>query len=166
MICEQDGAQGLITVNYAYARYGTSAHPVHKLPISRQLGFVTMPAALNSGRSHEVSGTVGSGLADRYGAEQRWTAGNNIGKSLRPALQSLQGFHESCRGGNGRHGLRLALSSISTMMIIPATSETEGWNKQLFNTVGDSVDFYVWHDLLRGRLYIGRRPGVQRADPG
>jgi hypothetical protein len=151
----QLGTQGLITINYAYARYGLSDDPVNQA-------------------AHEAANWV------RYDAGQTefWEIGNeNAGpweagwlidttqnKDHQPALITgdLYGKHfkifadsmKAAAAENGNHiyiGGQILHFDASNDSDIPNRT----WNQEFFNQVGDSADFYVMHNYYGGTYVTG-----------
>jgi len=144
----QLGIQGLITVNYAYARYGRSAHPVEQA-------------------AHYAADWV------RYdnGRTEFWEIGNeNAGPWefgwLIDTAKNLDGQPQIISGDlYGQHfkifadSMRAAAASIGATIYIggqiihfDATNDWDvpnrTWNAQFFNQVGDAADFYVMHNYF------------------
>jgi Secretion system C-terminal sorting domain len=157
------GAQGLITVNYAYARYGTSLHPVQQAA-----HLAANWVRYDAGRTkfwevgNEVSGPWEAG----------WLIDTALNKDGQPAIisgtlygQHFKVFRDSMRAAAAEKGDTVYVGAIIDQYNDDNSSNigNKGWNKQLFNTVGDSVDFYVWHDYyaggntsVGGQVYNGR----------
>jgi hypothetical protein len=147
---QQIGAQGLITVNYAYARYGTSAHPANQA-------------------AHYAADWV------RYdnGRTKFWEIGNEdggpweAGWRIDPATNK-DGQPDTISGAlYGKHfkifvdSMKSAAAEVGATIYIGAQINnfdgTNGWNivdrtwnAGVFSEVGDSADFYVEHNYFGG----------------
>jgi hypothetical protein len=143
----QTGVQGLITINYGYARYGTSAHPVEQAA-----HLAADWVRYDAGRTEfwEI------GNEDSAPWEAGWLIDTTRNKDGQPALMTgdLYGKHfkifaDSMRAaaaeiGNPIYIGGIVIQSSSTYWIQP----DQTWNKEFFSEVGDSADFYVIHDYF------------------
>lgn len=156
------GAQGLITINYAYARYGQSEHPV------QQAAHLAADwVRYDNGRTKfwEI------GNEDSAPWEAGWLIDISQNKDNQPPLISgdLYGkqfkvFADSMRTAAAELGDTIYIGGIviensSTYWIFAAKT----WNQEFFSQVGDSADFYVIHDYfgsgsktLKGQVDNGR----------
>lgn len=156
------GAQGLITVNYAYARYGTSAHP------AQQAAHLAADwVRYDAGRTkfweigNEVSGPW------EYG----WLIDTTLNKDGQPAIisgtlygQHFKVFRDSMRAAAAEMGSTIYVGAIIDQYNDENSSNigNKGWNRQLFSTIGDTVDFYAWHDYygysssIIGQVLLGQ----------
>ncbi len=163
---KKTGAQGLITINYAYARYGTSAHPV------KQAAHLAAEwVRYDAGRTKfwEI------GNEDSGPWEAGWlidTAGNKDGQP--PIIsgtlygEQFKVFRDSMKAAAEETGDTIYVGAIIDQFNDDQPGGNinlgnKGWNRQLFKAVGDSVDFYVWHDYyaggnttVRGQVTVGR----------
>jgi alpha-L-arabinofuranosidase len=140
---QQIGATGMVTVNYGYARYGTSAHPV-----AEAAHLAADWVRNDNGKSkfweigNEVSGS--------------WEAGYEIDLSL-----NKDGQPKRITGDlYGRHALvfidsmRQAARQIGKEIYIGVVSDGEintampNWNKDLIAQVGGKADFYIVHSYF------------------
>jgi len=143
------GAQGLITINYAYARYGTSDQPVQQ---AAHLAADWVRYDAGRTKFWEI------GNEDSGAWEYGWLIDTTLNKDGQPAIinGTLYGQHfkilrDSMRAAAAEMGDTIFVGAIIDQFNDEGTSSNvnlgnKGWNRQLFGTVGDSVDFYVWHD--------------------
>ena len=134
---------GMVTVNYGYARYGTSANPV-----AQAAHLAANWVRTDNGRSkfweigNEVSGS--------------WEAGYQIDQSL-----NKDGQPKIITGDlYGKHALvfidsmKFAASQIGKEIFIGVVSDGEvntampTWNKDLIARVGGKADFYIVHSYF------------------
>ena len=127
------------TVNYGYARYGTSANPV-----AQAAHMAADWVRYDNGRSKfwEIGNEV-------YGS---WEAGYQIDQSLnkdgqrQTIIGDLYGQHclvfmDSMRNAAQQIGKSIKIGVVA----VEASSTSSDWNYQLINRVGDKADFYVIH---------------------
>ena len=144
----QTNSTGIITVNYGYARYGTSANPV---------GAAAHLAAdwvrYDNGRTKYWE--IGN---ETYGS---WEAGYQIdvsqNKDGQPALVS--GFMYGKHVKTFIDSMQAAAKETGTTIYIGATlydkapaswdnTSVQDWNKGVFQQAGSSPDFYIVHDYF------------------
>jgi hypothetical protein len=150
----QIGVQGLITINYAYARYGTSAHPANQA-------------------AHYAADWV------RYdhGRTKFWEIGNENGGPWEAGWRinsatSKDGQPDTISGAlYGRHfkifadSMKAAAAEVGATIYIGAQINNEDktgnwnipdrtWNAGVFSEVGDAADFYVEHNYLGGGINL------------
>ena len=144
------GAQGLITINYAYARYGTSAHPVQQ---AAHLAAEWVRYDAGRTKFWEIGNENGGPW------ENGWLIDTTKNKDGQPAIisgtlygQQFKVFRDSMLIAAAESGSKIFVGAIIDQFNDDDASNgnvnvgNKGWNRQLFSTVGDSVDFYVWHD--------------------
>jgi hypothetical protein len=142
----QLGCQGLITINYAYARYGLSPDPVAQA-------------------AHYAADWV------RYdnGRTEFWEIGNENAGSweygyMIDTNQNMDGQPQIITGDlYGKHfkvfvdSMKAAAKEIGAVIYIggqviqnssAATGVAATWNEGFFSQVGDSADFYIIHDYF------------------
>ena len=141
------GAQGLITVNYGYARYGTSVHP------AEQAAHLAADWVRDDNGQTEFW-EIGNEVSGPW--EAGWLIDTTRNKDGQPAVisgklygQHFKIFADSMRAAAAEIGNRIYIGGIviqnsSTYWIQPA----QNWNQEFFSEVGDSVDFYVIHDYF------------------
>ena len=159
---KKTGSKGLITINYAYARYGQSEHPV------QQAAHLAADwVRYDNGRTKFWE--IGNENSAPW--EVGWLIDTSQNKDNQPPLVSgdLYGKHfkvfaDSMRAAAAELGDTIYIGGIviesSSTYWIPAAKT---WNKEFFSQVGDSVDFYVIHDYfgsgaktLKGQIDNGR----------
>jgi hypothetical protein len=140
------GAEGLITINYAYARYGTSVHP------DQQAAHLAADwVRYDAGRTRfwEI------GNEDAGPWEAGWLIDTTQNKDGQPAVitgalyaQHFKVFADSMRAAAAAMGDTIYIGAI--IIQFDGTNNSDiadrNWNQELFGTLGDAVDFYVWHD--------------------
>ena len=130
---------GMLTVNYGYARYGTSADPV-----AQAAHMVADWVRYDRGRTKfwEIGNEV-------YG---NWEAGYRIDRSLNkdgqpeyitPQLygQHCRVFIDSMRAAAAETGFDIKIG----VVMVEAASTHSSWNTGVASRVGDLADFYIVH---------------------
>jgi hypothetical protein len=142
-ILSQTGATGMITVNYGYARYGTSTNPV-----AQAAHMAADWVRYDNGRSkfweigNEVSGS--------------WEAGYRIDRTqnhdgqpeyINPTLygQHCLVFIDSMKAAAQEVGADI---KIGLVMHEGYSSSYPTWNKDVAAVAGDKADFYVVHSYF------------------
>ena len=138
-ILGQAGATGMLTVNYGYARYGTSTNPV-----AQAAHMAADWVRYDNGRTKfwEIGNEV-------FGS---WEAGYRIDRSLNKDGQpeyitpSLYGQHcrvfiDSMKAAAAETG---AVVKIGVVMV-ESSQTNSAWNYAVAAEVGDMADFYVVH---------------------
>ena len=138
-ILSQTGATGMITVNYGYARYGTSVNPV-----AQAAHMAADWVRYDNGRSKfwEIGNEV-------FGS---WEAGYRIDRSLNkdgqpeyitPALygRHCRVFIDSMRVAAAETGADIRIG----VVMVEASSTSVSWNSAVATEVGDLADFYSVH---------------------
>jgi len=137
------GTTGIVTVNYGYARYGTSSNPV-----AQAAHLAADWVRTDNGRSkfweigNEVSGS--------------WEAGYEIDQSLNKDGQpkritgDLYGKHclvfiDSMRQAASEIGKEIYIGVVSDQAV---NTEMPNWNKELIANVGGKADFYIVHSYF------------------
>ena len=140
---QQIGTTGMVTVNYGYARYGTS-----KNPVAEAAHLAANWVRNDNGRSkfweigNEVSGS--------------WEAGYEIDLALNKDGQpkritgDLYGRHvlvfiDSMRQAARQIGKEIYIGVVSDGELNPAMPY---WNKDLISHVGGKADFYIVHSYF------------------
>ncbi|NJK98607.1 MAG: hypothetical protein HC905_30105 [Bacteroidales bacterium] len=139
-ILKQVNATGMITVNYGYARYGTSADPV-----AQAAHLAADWVRYDKGRSKfwEIGNEV-------FG---NWEAGYRIDKTLNKDNQpeyingSLYGKHclvfiDSMKKAAAEVGTDI---KIGLVLVEASSTNNTTWNDEVFTQAGDKADFYVVH---------------------
>jgi hypothetical protein len=139
-VLKQSGANGLLTVNYGYARYGTSANPV-----AQAAHMAADWVRYDKGRTKfwEIGNEV-------FGS---WEAGYQINQSLNQDGQpayitgALYGKHckvfiDSMKAAAAQIGVEIYVGAVA---VEASTTGPTNWNIDLMKQVGDSIDFYIIH---------------------
>ncbi len=143
---DQLGIQGLITINYAYARYGLSNDPV-----VQAAHYAADWVRYDNGRTEfwEI------GNEDSSPWEFGWLIDTTKNKDGQPAIitgdlygKDFKIFADSMRAAAKQVGATIYIGG--QVVQYDATNDwiipNRTWNKQFFSEVGDSADFYVIHD--------------------
>ncbi|NLE34839.1 MAG: T9SS type A sorting domain-containing protein [Bacteroidales bacterium] len=138
-ILSKAGVTGMLTVNYGYARYGTSDDPV-----AQAAHMAAEWVRYDNGRSKfwEIGNEV-------FGS---WEAGYRIDRSLNkddqpeyitPALygQHCRVFIDSMRAAAAETGKEIKIG----VVMVEAASTHSSWNTGVAAQVGDMADFYIVH---------------------
>jgi len=140
---QQTGTTGMVTVNYGYARYGTSANPV-----AQAAHLAADWVRYDNGRSKfwEIGNEV-------FGS---WEAGYEIDQALNKDGQPKRITGELY----GKHALvfidsmKQAARQIGKEIFIGAVCLEENnsgmpnWNKEVIGQVGAKIDFYIVHSYF------------------
>jgi hypothetical protein len=138
-IIKQADVTGLLTVNYGYARYGTSADPV-----AQAAHMAADWVRYDHGRTKfwEIGNEV-------FGS---WEAGYRIDTSLNKDGQpeyingTLYGQHclvfiDSMKAAATETGAEIFIGAV----IVESNSTSNNWNEKVMAEVGDKIDFYIIH---------------------
>jgi hypothetical protein len=138
-ILGQVGATGMITVNYGYARYGTSTNPV-----SNAAHMAADWVRYDNGRSkfweigNEVSGSWEAGyridLSQNKDGQPEYITPTLYGQHALVFIDSMKAAAQKI-GADIKIGLVMAESS----------SAGSGWNQGVAAVAGNKADFYVVH---------------------
>lgn len=138
-ILSKAGVTGMITVNYGYARYGTSVNPV-----AQAAHMAADWVRYDNGRTKfwEIGNEV-------FGS---WEAGYRIDRSLnkdgQPEYITPQLYGQHCRvfidsmkaaAAETGHDIKIGV------VMVEAASTHSSWNTGVASQVGDIADFYVVH---------------------
>lgn len=143
LMMQTTGTTGIVTVNYGYARYGTSSNPV-----AQAAHLAADWVRTDNGQSkfweigNEVSGS--------------WEAGYEIDQSLnkdgqpRRITGDLYGKHclvfiDSMRQAAREIGKEIYIGVVSDLAV---NTEMPDWNKELIANVGGKADFYIVHSYF------------------
>ncbi|MEP6747334.1 MAG: alpha-L-arabinofuranosidase [Bacteroidota bacterium] len=144
----QTNSTGIITINYGYARYGTSANPV-----AAAAHLAADWVRYDKGRTKFWE--IGN---ETYGS---WEAGYNIdvtkNKDGQPALvtgalygQHFKVFADSMRAAAAQTGATIYIGA--TLYDKPAASfdyaSIQTWNQGVLSKSGTSPDYYIVHDYF------------------
>jgi hypothetical protein len=145
-----NNTQGLITINYAYARYGTS-----KNPVAQAAHEAAEWVRYDAGRTKFWEIGNENGGPWEYG----WMIDTKLNQDDQPQFVSgeLYGKHfmvfaDSMRAAAKNMGTTIYIGG----QVIAATPGSggqwgigeRGWNKGFFKEIGDSADFYVVHNYF------------------
>jgi hypothetical protein len=140
-------AEGLITINYAYARYGTSTNPV-----AQAAHLAADWVRYDAGRTRFWEIGNENGGPWEYG----WMIDTTLNKDGQPQIitGALYGRHFKIFVDS----MKSAAAEIGTAIYIGGQVVIDGptswnfvdrnWNEQFFSEVGDSADFYVIHNYF------------------
>lgn len=142
-ILSQVKATGMITVNYGYARYGTSDNPVAK---AAHLAADWVRYDKGRSRFWEIGNEV-------FGS---WEAGYRIDKTLNKDNQpeyingTIYGKHclvfiDSMKKAAAEIGVDI---KIGVVLVEENNTSMPTWNDDVFNQVADKTDFYVIHSYF------------------
>jgi hypothetical protein len=145
----QIGAQGLITINYGYARYGTSAQPA-----KQAAHYAADWVRYDNGRTKFWE--IGNENAGSW--EAGWKIDTSKNKDGQPYLitGALYGKHfkifvDSMKAAAAERGATIYIGGIIYQYDGSGGNIVDQhWNEGFFNAVGDSADFYVIHNYFSG----------------
>ncbi|HEX2848781.1 MAG TPA: alpha-L-arabinofuranosidase [Chitinophagaceae bacterium] len=142
---QQTGNQGIITVNYGYARYGTSANPV-----AAAAHLAADWVRYDNGRTkywevgNENFGDWEAGyrinLADNHDGQPEYVSGQLYGQHFRV-------FADSMRKAAAETGKTIHIGAVTVEAESPtwATATHRNWNTGMLGAAGNSADFFVIH---------------------
>ena len=148
--------QGLITINYAYARYGTSNNPV-----AQAAHLAADWVRYDAGRTKFWEIGNENGGPWEYG----WMIDTTINKDGQPQFISgaLYGKHFKVFVDSMKYAARQIGDTIyigGQVIAAPPNSGGEwrtiedNWNAGFFKEIGDSADFYVVHNYFSGSTNV------------
>ncbi|WP_423126944.1 T9SS type A sorting domain-containing protein [Gaoshiqia sp. Z1-71] len=145
---EQTGSQGLITVNYGYARYGLSDDPV-----AQAARLAADWVRHDNGRTKFWE--IGNENAGPW--EKGWKIDTSTNKDGQPEIITgqLYGQHFNVFADS----MRAAAAEVGATIYIGAqvlhydgttswNSVDRTWNEGVFSEIGDAADFYVMHNYF------------------
>tara|TARA_R110002050_G_scaffold192150_3_gene327126 strand:+ start:9694 stop:11610 length:1917 start_codon:yes stop_codon:yes gene_type:complete len=145
---DQTGSQGLITVNYSYARYGLSDKPVEQAA-----HLAAQWVRYDNGRTKFWE--IGNENAGPW--EAGWMIDTNTNKDGQPEIvtgqlygQHFKVFADSMRAAADEVGAKIYIGA-QVLHFDGATSWNsvdKTWNEGVFSEVGDAADFYVMHNYF------------------
>ncbi len=145
---QQSGSQGLITVNYGYARYGLSTNPV-----AQAAHLAAQWVRYDNGRTRfwEIGNENGGPW------EAGWKIDTKTNKDGQPEIitgqlygQHFKVFADSMRAAAAQVKAKIFIGA-QVLHFDAATSWNsvdKTWNAGVFNEVGDAADFYVMHNYF------------------
>jgi len=145
---QQTGSQGLITVNYGYARYGLSDDPV-----AQAAHLAAQWVRYDNGRTKFWE--IGNENAGPW--EVGWKINTKTNKDGQPEIitgqlygQHFRVFADSMRAAAAEVGAKIYIGA-QVLHYDGATSWNsvdKTWNAGVFSEVGDAADFYVMHNYF------------------
>jgi hypothetical protein len=163
---EQVGTQGLITINYGYARYGLSEKPV-EMAAHLAADWVRY----DKGRTKFWE--IGNENAGPW--EAGWMIDESTNKDAQPKIITgqLYGQHFKIFADSMRHAAAEKGSEIyigGQVLHFDGTnswnSVDKTWNAGFFKEVGDSADFYVMHNYFGSAATVDNLLSVATTEPG
>jgi hypothetical protein len=91
---QQTNNQGMITINYGYARYGTGPNPASTAAHLAADWVNVIMAELNIGRSAMKISVIGKRLSNQPGYKSGWSTTICQRARIRSAFQDLRRFNE------------------------------------------------------------------------
>lgn len=145
---QQTGSQGLITINYAYARYGLSAKPAEQ---AAHLAAEWVRYDKGRTKFWEIGNENGGPW------EAGWMIDTNTNKDGQPKIITGQLYGQHCK--MIADSMRNAATKIGAKIYIGGqvlhfdgttswNSVDRTWNSGFFREIGDAVDFYVMHNYF------------------
>ncbi|MGA3286953.1 MAG: T9SS type A sorting domain-containing protein [Bacteroidota bacterium] len=158
---DQIGAQGLITVNYGYARYGLGANPV-----AQAAHLAADWVRYDAGRTEFWE--IGNENPGQW--EAGWMIDTATNKDGQPQIingstygKHFKVFVDSMKAAAAEIGTTIYIGGIIDHFDASTRSEPDkSWNQQFFSEVGDSADFYVMHNYF-GNSSIDTRNQINGA---
>jgi len=132
-------ATGMITVNYGYARYGTSRYPVRKAA-----HLAAEWVRYDKGRSRFWE--IGNEVFGSWEAGYKINTATNLDGQPQYVTGSLYGQHaavfiDSMKAAAAKIGVDIKIG----VVMAEASSTSSSWNRQVAAAVGDKADFYSVH---------------------
>lgn len=145
---QQTGSQGLITVNYGYARYGLSENPV-----AQAAHHAAEWVRYDNGRTKFWE--IGNENAGPW--EVGWKINTKTNKDGQPEIitgqlygQHFRVFADSMRAAAAQVGAKIYIGA--QVLHYDGTTSWNSvdrtWNAGVFSEVGDAADFYVMHNYF------------------
>ena len=162
---EQVGAQGLITINYSYARYGLSDNPV-----AQAAHLAADWVRYDNGRTKfwEIGNENGGPWEDG------WMIDTTTNKDGQPQIisgqlygQHFNVFADSMRAAAAEVGAKISIGA--QILHFDGTTSwnfvDKTWNKGVFGAVGDNADFYVIHNYFGTDATVDGLLSIAATDP-
>jgi hypothetical protein len=162
---QQTGSQGLITVNYGYARYGLSENPV-----AQAAHLAAQWVRYDKGRTKfwEIGNENGGPW------EVGWKINTKTNKDGQPEIitgklygQHFKVFADSMRAAAAEVGAQIYIGA--QILHYDGTtswnSVDKTWNAGVFSEVGDGADFYVVHNYFGTDANAANLLTVAAAEP-
>ncbi|MGE0019902.1 MAG: T9SS type A sorting domain-containing protein [Draconibacterium sp.] len=162
---QQTGSQGLITVNYGYARYGLSDDPVAKAA-----HHAAEWVRYDNGRTKFWE--IGNENAGPW--EVGWKINTKTNKDGQPEIitgqlygQHFRVFADSMRAAAAEVGAEIYIGA--QVLHFDGTSSWNSvdktWNAGVFQEVGDAADFYVMHNYFGTAATVDNLLSVAATEP-
>ena len=162
---QQTGSQGLITVNYGYARYGLSSNPV-----AQAAHLAAQWVRYDNGRTKFWE--IGNENAGPW--EAGWMIDTNINKDGQPKIitgqlygQHFKVFADSMRAAAAEVNAKIFIGA-QVLHYDGTTSWNlvdKTWNVGVFDEVGDAADFYVMHNYYGSAANVDNVLSAARTEP-
>ena len=162
---QQTGSQGLITINYGYARYGLS-----KKPAEQAAHLAAQWVRYDKGRTKfwEIGNENGGPW------EAGWMIDTNTNKDGQPKVitgqlygQHFKVFADSMRAAAAEVGAKIYIGA--QVLHFDGTtswnSVDKTWNAGVFKEVGDAADFYVMHNYFGTAATVDNLLSVAATEP-
>ena len=162
---QQTGSQGLITINYGYARYGLSAKPAEQAA-----HLAAQWVRYDKGRTKfwEIGNENGGPW------EAGWMIDTNTNKDGQPKVitgqlygQHFKVFADSMRAAAAEVGAEIYIGA-QVLHFDGTTSwnaPDKTWNAGVFQEVGDAADFYVMHNYFGTAATVDNLLSVAATEP-
>ena len=162
---QQTGSQGLITINYGYARYGLSEKPAEQAA-----HLAAQWVRYDKGRTKfwEIGNENGGPW------EAGWMIDTNTNKDGQPKVitgqlygQHFKVFADSMRAAAAEVGAKIYIGA--QVLHFDGTtswnSVDKTWNAGVFKEVGDAADFYVMHNYFGTAATVDNLLSVAATEP-
>ncbi|WP_295721192.1 alpha-L-arabinofuranosidase [Mucilaginibacter sp.] len=140
----QTHSKGIITINYGYARYGTSAHPDR---VAAHLAADWVRYDKGRTRYWEIGNENFGTFETGYWIDQ------SLNKDGQPAklTGALYGLHfkvfaDSMRKAALEVGAEIKIGAVLTETAASASNAIPGWNAGVIAGAGSTADFYIVHN--------------------
>jgi hypothetical protein len=162
---QQTGSQGLITINYAYARYGLSSNPA-----VQAAHLAADWVRYDKGRTKfwEIGNESGGPW------EAGWMIDTKTNKDGQPQIITGQLYGQHCK--MIADSMRTAATKIGAKIYIGGqvlhydgttswNNVDKTWNSGFFKEIGDGVDFYVMHNYFGSAATVDNLLSVALTEP-
>ena len=162
---QQTGSQGLITINYGYARYGLSAKPA-----VQAAHLAADWVRYDKGRTKFWE--IGNENAGPW--EAGWMIDTKTNKDGQPQIITGQLYGQHCK--MIADSMRAAATKIGAKIYIggqvlhydgtkSGNNVDKTWNSGFFKEIGDGVDFYVMHNYFGAAATVDNFLSVATTEP-
>ncbi|HPS12178.1 MAG TPA: T9SS type A sorting domain-containing protein, partial [Prolixibacteraceae bacterium] len=163
---QETGSQGLITVNYGYARYGLSSQPA-----VQAAHLAADWVRYDNGRTKfwEIGNENGGPW------EAGWMIDNTTNIDGQPQIitgqlygQHFRIFADSMRAAAAEIGAKIYIGGqvIHYDGTTSWNSVDKAWNSGFFSEVGDAADFYVMHNYFGSTSSVDHLLSIAQTEPG